>query len=56
MQPKNSGEYCERDEDFLFKIDKEDLAYKLFISHGFTWGGEWKTLKDFCHFEKEIMK
>ncbi|WP_406017908.1 M15 family metallopeptidase [Succinivibrio sp.] len=56
VQPKNSGEYCERDEDFLFKIDKEDLAYKLFISHGFTWGGEWKTLKDFCHFEKEIMK
>ncbi len=56
VQPMYSAEYCERVENYKYKIDKQDLAYKLFISHGFTWGGEWKTLKDYCHFEKEIMQ
>lgn len=56
VQPKNSGVFCERDDNFVYKIDKQDLAYKLFISHGFTWGGEWRTLKDYCHFEKETMQ
>ncbi|SFS42911.1 D-alanyl-D-alanine carboxypeptidase [Succinivibrio dextrinosolvens] len=56
VQPMNSGVFCERDDNFVYKIDKQDLAYKLFISHGFTWGGEWRTLKDYCHFEKETMQ
>ena len=54
VQPSTSKEYCDRSNNFVYKIDKEDLAYNLFISHGFTWGGEWKSLKDYCHFEKEI--
>lgn len=33
-------------------IDKNDLCYKLFIQHGFTWGGNWRTVKDYQHFEK----
>jgi hypothetical protein len=33
-------------------ITSEDLAYQLFISKGFTWGGAWNTLKDYQHFEK----
>ena len=33
-------------------ITHEDLAYQLFTEHGFTWGGDWKTLKDYQHFEK----
>lgn len=53
VQPKHSREYCDRSKNFKSKIDKEDLAYQLFISHGFTWGGDWKTLKDFTHFEKD---
>jgi len=30
---------------------KGDLCYKLFIERGFEWGGEWKTVKDYQHFE-----
>ena len=33
-------------------INKDDLCYKLFKSRGFTWGGEWKSAKDYQHFEK----
>jgi len=35
-------------------IRKGDLCYQLFIDHGFTWGGEWKSLKDYQHFQKVI--
>lgn len=34
-------------------ITEEDLAYKLFTEHGFFWGGNWKSLKDYQHFEKK---
>jgi hypothetical protein len=27
------------------------LCYKLFIKHGFSWGGAWRTMKDYQHFE-----
>ena len=33
-------------------IDTKDLCYRLFIQHGFRWGGAWKTVKDYQHFEK----
>lgn len=33
-------------------IDTKDLCYRLFIQHGFRWGGVWKTVKDYQHFEK----
>ena len=34
------------------KIDENDLCYKLFIEHGFTWGGNWNSSKDYQHFQK----
>lgn len=33
-------------------INHSDLAYKLFTAHGFRWGGDWKSLKDYQHFER----
>ena len=33
-------------------INTSDLCYRLFIQHGFRWGGAWKTVKDYQHFEK----
>lgn len=33
-------------------IDHDDLCYRLFKAHGFRWGGDWKTKKDYQHFEK----
>lgn len=34
------------------QINRSDLAYRLFTAHGFTWGGNWRSLKDYQHFEK----
>ena len=33
-------------------INTTDLCYSLFIQHGFRWGGVWRTVKDYQHFEK----
>lgn len=46
--------YADRESKFLYKIDESDYAYKLFTSHGFTWGGSWESVKDYQHFEKVI--
>lgn len=37
--------------DIPYKIDHNDLAYKLFTQAGFKWGGDWRSLKDYQHFE-----
>lgn len=37
--------------DIPYKIDHDDLAYKLFTEAGFEWGGDWTSLKDYQHFE-----
>ena len=37
--------------DIPYRIDRNDLAYKLFTNAGFRWGGNWRTLKDYQHFE-----
>ena len=52
ITPPGSEIYADRSASFPHKIDKNDLAYKEFTSHGFTWGGNWKTLKDYQHFQK----
>ncbi len=33
-------------------ITTEDAAYKLFVKKGFTWGGGWRSVKDYQHFER----
>ncbi len=33
-------------------IMKNDLCYQLFARYGFTWGGAWRTKKDYQHFQK----
>lgn len=52
ISPPGSESYADRNADFAYKIDKNDLCYQLFTAHGFTWGGNWKTLKDYQHFQK----
>ncbi len=51
VQPATGATYCDRKKDFPYKIDREDLAFKLFTERGFTWGGDWTTHKDYQHFE-----
>ncbi|MCM1372711.1 MAG: M15 family metallopeptidase [Bacteroides sp.] len=38
--------------DIPGKIDHTDLCFRLFTERGFRWGGDWRTLKDYQHFEK----
>lgn len=52
--PEGSDEYADRSKDFPYKIDQDDLCYRLFKEHGFRWGGTWNSLKDYQHFDKEI--
>ena len=53
IEPANGADYVDRTKDFDYKIDENDLAYQLFTAHGFTWGGAWKSSKDYQHFEKK---
>lgn len=50
--PANGGEYMDRTKEFPYKIDQEDLCYRLFTEHGFTWGGSWENEPDYMHFSK----
>lgn len=52
IQPSTARPYTDRTRSFNYKITKSDLCYRLFIQHGFRWGGNWRTLKDYQHFEK----
>ena len=53
-QPSTAKQYINRNARFPYKIDHNDLCYKLFKHYGFTWGGDWRSLKDFQHFEKNM--
>lgn len=52
ISPPGSEIYADRSKDFPYKIDENDLCYKLFKAHGFTWGGDWNSCKDYQHFQK----
>ena len=54
VSPSGSRPFADRSAEFISKIDHEDLAYLLFTEHGFTWGGDWNTRKDYQHFEKAL--
>lgn len=52
ISPEGSEPYADREADFPHKIGKDgDLCWQLFSERGFTWGGDWKSLKDYQHFQ-----
>ena len=51
VEPSNGKPYADRQKKFQYKIEKGDLCHRLFLKHGFTWGGSWRTMKDYQHFE-----
>lgn len=53
VSPEKGRQYADRTKTFKYKIDRNDLAYRLFKQHGFRWGGDYRSLKDYQHFEKE---
>lgn len=52
VKPEESVEFLDRNASFPYKIEKGDLCYRLFKAHGFRWGGEWASSKDYQHFER----
>lgn len=52
VSPAAAQPYADRTGNFPYKIDESDLCYKLFVQHGFTWGGNWNSSKDYQHFQK----
>ena len=53
IQPAAGKKYADRSKKYAYKITKGDLCYRLFKEHGFSWGGDWRSKKDYQHFEKE---
>ena len=51
IQPITAANYTDRNKSFNYKIEKDDICYKLFIENGFQWGGDWVDRKDYQHFE-----
>ena len=54
ISPKGSEIYADRSQNFPYKIDENDLCYQLFKEHGFIWGGNWNSCKDYQHFQKAV--
>ena len=58
IAPANGKRYKQRDKALCtgkykdMMLRKGDAAYKIFIKHGFLWGGEWTRMQDYQHFYK----
>lgn len=51
VQPVTGRKYLDRKASFSYKIVRGDLAWRLFTTRGFQWGGAWRSVKDYQHFE-----
>lgn len=52
ISPSSAVEYADRSKSFSYKIDADDLCCKLFLQHGFIWGGNRNDSKNYMHFQK----
>ena len=52
---ENASDYIDRTrQDVEHMITEEDDCYRIFTEHGFIWGGNWNSIKDYQHFQKPI--
>ncbi len=54
VSPENGAAYANRSLNFAGKIDENDICYKLFTQRGWSWGGHFKSSKDYQHFSKDL--
>lgn len=52
VAPPEGRAYLDRTKDVEGMIDHDDLAYKVFTSYGWLWGGDWSD-PDYQHFYKQ---
>lgn len=50
VAPDTAVDFENRDKKIPYKIERSDLCCRLFMSHGFGWGGDWSDEKDYQHF------
>lgn len=51
--PRGSEKFCDRSQNIPGLIKQDDVCYQAFTKCGYVWGGNWTTLKDYQHFEKD---
>lgn len=57
VEPANGKVYAVRNKKKCkgkykkYMIRKNDKVYRIFKKYGFSWGGDWNSLKDYQHFE-----
>lgn len=52
VMPACAAPYADRSADFPHKITHDDVCFKIFAAHGWSWGGDWLSSKDYQHFYK----
>ncbi|MDE5980528.1 MAG: M15 family metallopeptidase [Bacteroidaceae bacterium] len=53
IQPATGKPYARRTSVVPYMIQQGDLLCQLMKQHGFQWGGMWRSVKDYQHFEKQ---
>jgi len=52
FQPKTAAPYLDRSRTDPGVLHAGDPAVRLFTDRGWSWGGDWRTPKDYQHFER----
>jgi hypothetical protein len=52
LQPKTAGPYVDRNRTDPGVLHAGDAAVRVFTDRGWRWGGDWRTPKDYQHFER----
>lgn len=55
VYPVEGTAYADRSLNCIYYIRPDDICVRLFKECGFTWGGDWTSVKDYQHFEKTIL-
>ena len=53
VDPPGGEAFLDRTQKLPGLIVKGDVAYKAFTRRGFAWGGNWRTMKDYQHFQRK---
>lgn len=52
--PEAGENYQDRTNKRKGMIIEGDICYTAFVSRGWTWGGNWTSIKDYQHFQKDV--
>ncbi len=51
VQPATGAQWVDREQASPYIIRNGDTLHRLMLQHGFRWGGAWRSVKDYQHFE-----